>query len=294
MALGASPAARFQAYQTRARMGAQLWLRIVMWVLLAWAALTMYVVWRQTDAFYPQLGHQYFWRWAIIGTLARTPVIGTIALRCKLPTDGAWYPVGPLVDWMNSRQMYHLPFTYWFGHYGIRTALVPIGFGVLALVWRARGVADAEHLRGLRLLTPQDHNRQLNGRWITRIYNGQPGIRLGSSILPERKESEHFLITGNPGAGKSTLIRHMLHQIEERGQSAIVIDPEGEYVQEFYDERRGDVILNPLDARCPFWSPWSELRDESFAVDGAAMAASLIRGKARTNNEPSSRNRPAR
>ena len=74
-----------------------------------------------------------------------------------------------------------------------------------------------------------------------------------------------------------TLIRHMLAQIAERGQCAIVIDPDCEFVQEFYDDQRGDVVLNPLDARCPFWSPWLEFRDDSFTMDAEAMAASLIR-----------------
>jgi Type IV secretion-system coupling protein DNA-binding domain len=40
----------------------------------------------------------------------------------------------------------------------------------------------------------------------------------------------------------------MLTQIQERRQSAIVIDPDCEFVQEFYNEQRGDVVLNPLDA----------------------------------------------
>ena len=77
----------------------------------------------------------------------------------------------------------------------------------------------------------------------------------------------------------------MLKQISERRQAAIVIDPESEYVQEFYSEERGDWILNPLDRRCPYWSPWSELREESFSVDAAGTAASLIRGRPRSERE---------
>ena len=111
------------------------------------------------------------------------------------------------------------------------------------------------------------------------------GIQLGTSVITGNKECEHFLITGSPGAGKSTLIRHMLTQIERRGQSAIVLDPDCEFLQEFYNEARGDVVLNPLDSRCPFWSPWLEFREESFAMDSEAMAASLIRGQARTPTE---------
>jgi len=45
VALGASEAARWQAYQTRARMGAQLWFRVFVWMVLGWIALTVYVVW---------------------------------------------------------------------------------------------------------------------------------------------------------------------------------------------------------------------------------------------------------
>jgi hypothetical protein len=44
VAFGASEAARWQAYQTRARMGAHLWFQIFTWVLLGWIGLTIYVV----------------------------------------------------------------------------------------------------------------------------------------------------------------------------------------------------------------------------------------------------------
>jgi len=286
MAFGASEAARWQAYQTRARMGAHLWFQIITTVVLGWVALTMYVVWRQTDAFYPQLGHQYFWRWVFCGIITETPVLNLCAANLKVPAAGRWYALPEFTDWLNGPQLYHLPFTTWFAHYGVRTALAPLGLAVLAIAWRARHHLDAEHLRGLRLLAPREHNRQLNGGWRARLHSGpRRGIRLGSSIIPQAKECEHFLITGSPGAGKSTLIRHTLLQVQERRQSAIVIDPDCEFVQEFYNEARGDVVLNPLDARCPFWSPWLEFRDESFTMDAEAMAASLIRSQARTPTE---------
>jgi type IV secretory pathway TraG/TraD family ATPase VirD4 len=142
-------------------------------------------------------------------------------------------------------------------------------------------------IRNPASLTPNNH--QLNGSWLGWAYrraNGeQPGIVLGSTTIPHQKEFEHFLITGSPGSGKSTLIRHMLYQVQERGQAAIVLDPDAEYVQEFYDEARGDVILNPLDARCPFWSPWAEFRPNQAAMDQAALAASLVRGRPRDDTQ---------
>ena len=65
----------------------------------------------------------------------------------------------------------------------------------------------------------------------------------------------------------------ILRQIKTRGDSAIVYDPAREFVQRFYDPKNGDVILNPLDTRCPYWGPAEELRRRSEAK---ALAVSLF------------------
>jgi hypothetical protein len=83
----------------------------------------------------------------------------------------------------------------------------------------------------------------------------------------------HFLTVGDSGAGKSAPIRQMLSQIWERGETAIVYDPALEYPPQLYRESRGDVILNPLDARCPFWTPGDEAPHEAEAL---TVAASLF------------------
>ena len=135
-------------------------------------------------------------------------------------------------------------------------------------------MTSEQHKRGMRLLTTWQHNLQMHGWW-----RKPRGIHIGKSIIPERFLSEHFLITGSTGAGKSVLIRGLLHQIRDRGEGAIVLDPESEYVQEFYDEERGDVILNPLDARCPFWSPWLEFTADTIDSDVESLSDALVRGK---------------
>ena len=78
--------------------------------------------------------------------------------------------------------------------------------------------------------------------------------------LPRQREAMHFLIMGDSGTGKSAAIRQILAQIWERGETAIVYDPAMEYLLQFYEPRRGDGILNPIDARCPFWTPGDEAR----------------------------------
>lgn len=77
--------------------------------------------------------------------------------------------------------------------------------------------------------------------------------------IPRAAEVRHLMLLGDTGIGKSSAIRQLLIQIAERGDSAIVYDPAREYIQHFYDPRRGDIVLNPFDARCPFWTPGEEI-----------------------------------
>jgi hypothetical protein len=98
--------------------------------------------------------------------------------------------------------------------------------------------------------------------------------------VPKDREAMHFLIVGDSGTGKSAAIRQLLSQVWERGEAAIVYDPAMEYLPQFYSESRGDVILNPMDARCPFWSPGDEVPHEAEAL---TLAASLFPDQGREN-----------
>jgi hypothetical protein len=88
--------------------------------------------------------------------------------------------------------------------------------------------------------------------------------------IPKRLESSHILLMGDTGAGKSSAIRQLLRQVRQRGESAIVYDPARDFVSEFYSPERGDLILNPLDARCPYWSIGDEIDREETATTIAA------------------------
>lgn len=122
-------------------------------------------------------------------------------------------------------------------------------------------------LKGPVMLSPKEFNRALASDGM--------GIRTSEKTIlrvPRIAEPKHMQIMGDTGAGKSTLINQMLQQIEDRGDVAIVYDPAGEFIQRFYDEDRGDQVLNPLDARCPYWSPAAELTN---AAEARTIAASL-------------------
>src|SRR5215472_4196345 len=93
--------------------------------------------------------------------------------------------------------------------------------------------------------------------------------------LPREIESSHILIVGDTGKGKSAMIRQILLQVEERGETAIVYDPASpaDYTPCFFAPSRGDLILNPLDERMPYWTPGDELRN---GADALTLAASLF------------------
>jgi hypothetical protein len=88
--------------------------------------------------------------------------------------------------------------------------------------------------------------------------------------IPRRLESSHILLMGDTGSGKSSAIRQVLRQVNGRGESAIVYDPAMDFVGEFYSPARGDLILNPLDARCPYWGLGDEINREETATTIAA------------------------
>ena len=161
------------------------------------------------------------------------------------------------------------------------------GLGVFAVGLMLTAPKDAAQTRELRygrrlkgpeLVTGSMFNRRNRSRGIGFPNQERSIIEIicGTSRMvrvPRVRESSHFLIIGDTGAGKSALIRQMLIQIEDRGETAIVYDPEREYTPQFFSPARGDVILNPLDARMPYWSPGDEARSEPEAL---TLAASLF------------------
>jgi type IV secretory pathway TraG/TraD family ATPase VirD4 len=131
-------------------------------------------------------------------------------------------------------------------------------------------------LRGPVMSDPKQFNEILKGEGL-----GIPTNEKGVTIrLPLQAEAKHVQVMGDTGVGKSTLLRQMLSQIEDRGETAIVYDPAGEFVRRFYREDRGDVVLNPLDARSSYWTPSAELRNAAEARTIATSFYQPVDGKA--------------
>jgi type IV conjugative transfer system coupling protein TraD len=86
--------------------------------------------------------------------------------------------------------------------------------------------------------------------------------RLAELPYPWRLEQSHGMLVGTTGTGKTVALSALVDQIRERDHRAVIFDLTGTFVERFYEERR-DTILNPLDARCPQWSIFSECDSEA-------------------------------
>ena len=109
--------------------------------------------------------------------------------------------------------------------------------------------------------------RTPSARKFPQSFEWLKGGDCGRDLVIQRdKEAHHIQIAGDTGTGKSTLVRQIVSQIEARGELAIIFDPDREYIQEFFSERRGDWVLNPKDERCPYWPIGAEADDEAEAT----------------------------
>ena len=132
-------------------------------------------------------------------------------------------------------------------------------------------------LRGAEEVTAAEFNRRNQSDGVAFLTLEPPKLserllgRDGSQVrIPHSIEDNHVITMGDSGSGKSTLIRGLLTQIAERGETAIVYDPALEYTGQFYSPERGDIILNPLDERMPYWPIADEVIHPAEALTLAA------------------------
>ena len=159
---------------------------------------------------------------------------------------------------------------------GLIALVLQLPFAIRKDVRRRMDLRYGRRLKGPILVSPKEFAQAVAGDGVG-IATEEDGKLLR---IPRTAENKHVLIVGDTGAGKSSLIRQYLTQIASRDHAAIIYDPACEFVKQFYNPRRGDVVLNPLDARMPYWSPADELRRKSEAK---ALAVSLYQPAGVTN-----------
>jgi hypothetical protein len=146
-----------------------------------------------------------------------------------------------------------------------------VGFALLIVIGIAGG-------KVLALQSSVREPKHLRGAFVSRAANKK--VREASSDIPVTlagipislaDETKHFKIIGTTGTGKSTAIREILDAALSRGDRVIIADPDGGYLNRYYDPKRGDVILNPFDADSHKWNLFGEIT-EDYDIDELARA----------------------
>jgi type IV secretory pathway TraG/TraD family ATPase VirD4 len=139
----------------------------------------------------------------------------------------------------------------------------------------SNSVSQGKHSRGAVITNRPGSDRgrpDLDSRSANDAIADAP-VELAGLKITQADEVKHFKLIGTTGTGKSTAIRELLSGALARGDRAIIADPDGGYLQQFFDPARGDVILNPFEPDSMKWNLLSEITNE-YDVD--QLARSLI------------------
>ena len=152
-----------------------------------------------------------------------------------------------------------------------------IGLFLVVFWYRGAQLGRQKRIRGAEMVTAGELRRRLqspHARLLARLPGGRRlrPYSIAGIPYPERTETQHTIVSGTTGSGKTVLISDLVAQIRERGERCVIYDKMGSYTRSFFDPAR-DVLLNPLDARAPRWSPFLEARNPR---DFDMMAAALI------------------
>ncbi len=151
---------------------------------------------------------------------------------------------------------------------GLSIAAIMLGVIIGSLIvffWlKGRGIKRNKNLRGIFILGAKELKRELQKH--NKLTKEYIPFTLADFAYPlaGRKESwsageqSHTMLLGSTGAGKTKIIQNLVYQLHQRNQKAIIVDVKGDYIEHFYHENRGDVILNPFDKRGRNWSIFKE------------------------------------
>jgi type IV secretory pathway TraG/TraD family ATPase VirD4 len=173
-------------------------------------------------------------------------------------------------------------YCYSFAVTSLALALARVHFNIFVIMPAALSVAAAYYLARSYLLKNDDDDESeirrgaavADARDVAKMLkNKKSRFDIGGIPVPVELETRSFLLAGSPGTGKSQALTRALDALEKHNARAIIADASGQYCQRFYNEKRGDVILNPLDKRSVSWSPLAEIET---VADVPAMAKSLV------------------
>jgi type IV conjugative transfer system coupling protein TraD len=148
-----------------------------------------------------------------------------------------------------------------------------LAFGLFLIIAKRGGrTKKSNFIRGREITSSKDLNKKIvKGNRKEKIDDS---YTIAGITYPPRGETEHLMLAGTTGTGKTIVIKDLLRQIKERGDKAIVYDYTGAFVEGYYDPAK-DIIINPFDKRSKSWCLLNEVDDEA---EFETIAEALIGG----------------
>ena len=167
--------------------------------------------------------------------------------------------------------------------------------GGAAGAWYASRQEAEHHVRGVRyeadtakaiaLLDAQERDKMSDRQHPAKQAKDAAaprvqGLVIGGVELSRSRETEHVVVSGLPGAGKTVLLKAIIDQVRERGDRLLIHDPKNDLLAMYYDASN-TVLLGLWDERSHLW-------DIGADIDSPALAkefAKTVCGVASANGE---------
>jgi type IV conjugative transfer system coupling protein TraD len=148
-----------------------------------------------------------------------------------------------------------------------------LAFGLFLLIAkRGRRTKKSNFVRGREITSSKELNKKIAK--ANRKEKTKDSYSIAGITYPTRGETEHLMLAGTTGTGKTVVIKDLLRQIKERGDKAIVYDYTGAFIEGYYDPAK-DIIINPFDKRSKSWYLLNEVDAEA---EFETIAEALIGG----------------
>lgn len=152
-------------------------------------------------------------------------------------------------------------------------SLFGIGYGFHQ---KSKNLENTKILKGKQIVEARDVRKIIEKKKLSSTYKLIPDLP-----LVKKSEVEHMMIMGSTGSGKTNALFGLLNQLRDQNQKAIIVDTTCGFVNRYYDESMGDIILNPFDTRSACWNLWGDYKitSEFDELAAAIIPASQSPGK---------------
>ena len=118
---------------------------------------------------------------------------------------------------------------------------------------KSNAIHEKKYIRGAKILSVDDMKKETK--------NLETNFKLGEIDIPKKIETEHILIIGSSGSGKTQLLkRPILKALNDNSKKGIIHDIKGDWISEFYD-REKHFIFNPIDKRSLKWNIFNDIHN---------------------------------